>query len=371
MASEEHGGSAGGASGSERIIVAAGKRFEVLVLEPRTAPSESGDEASPRGRRKARPLYDRFAARDAATGELVTVTAYSKAASQALSLSALDTLASAPRAPRALLRVRHVARSSSFEGFVPAHCSRVGATVLVTDLIPRVELFDVLERTGRIAEPLARLYTRQLAEAVAWLHERRIAHGDLRPENLGLDSGLDLQILSLSACQTTGADGSLQAGVWAAGSCSAPEVMATRPGERGAQGSFRAAAADVWAVGCVLFTMLAGFPPLGQACDDDWWFRTLRDGNFPLFWKAHAAHLAGALPGSDGARSLMERMFVVDPAERASLDEVLADPWLCGGDDGEAVTVAKRELSDAISRKDVARRQPDGAEGKSATPPAL
>ncbi|CAM9535878.1 unnamed protein product, partial [Hapterophycus canaliculatus] len=71
--------------------------------------------------------------------------------------------------------------------------------------------------------------------------------------------------------------------------------------------------ADVWSAGVILFTMLAGHPPMEKATSTDWWFRALHFERQDLFW---ASHEKMAPRFHDDAKDLISAMLTVDPSKR-------------------------------------------------------
>jgi len=65
---------------------------------------------------------------------------------------------------------------------------------IVLELVTGGELFDRIATSGRLEERLARVYFQQLADGVAYCHERGVCHRDLKPENLLLDAAGRLKI---------------------------------------------------------------------------------------------------------------------------------------------------------------------------------
>ncbi len=118
----------------------------------------------------------------------------------------------------------------------------------------------------------------------------------------------------------------------------APEVMALAMGTR--EPEFESAcgygkAVDMWSLGVVLYIVLSGRPPwddrnFGALCE------TVLKGaySFPI------ERWDGVTPL---AKDLCRRMLTVDPAERITVDEALAHPWLTGqivDDMEQAVTMS-------------------------------
>ncbi|VCW84211.1 unnamed protein product [Gulo gulo] len=72
---------------------------------------------------------------------------------------------------------------------------------------------------------------------------------------------------------------------------------------------------DIWALGCVMYTVLTGTPPFTGAPLSEM-YQNIRDGHYP-----EPAHL------SPNARRLIARLLAPNPAERPSLDHLLQDDF--------------------------------------------
>ena len=65
-----------------------------------------------------------------------------------------------------------------------------GQLTLVLELCTGPELQAVLDVRGSLGEDASRLIVRQVADALAYLHQRTIVHRDLKPANLMLTTAL-------------------------------------------------------------------------------------------------------------------------------------------------------------------------------------
>jgi serine/threonine protein kinase len=125
----------------------------------------------------------------------------------------------------------------------------------VLELANGGELFDFIALGGKFSEPVARLYAKQLFEALKFMHTAGVCHRDLKPENLMLDSSYNLKIADFGfAAPTMGRDGkgklTTQLGT---ASYMAPEIHLGK--------QYEGTLVDVLAAGIILFVMITQRPP--------------------------------------------------------------------------------------------------------------
>ncbi|KAM0943434.1 putative protein kinase CAMK-CAMKL-CHK1 family [Dioscorea sansibarensis] len=178
----------------------------------------------------------------------------------------------------------------------------------ILELARAGELFARVSQ-GRLPEPEARRYFRQLLSAVDFCHSRGVSHRDLKPENLLLDHNGDLKVsdFGLSALpEQLRHDGLLhtQCGTPA---YVAPEVLRRR--------GYDGAKADLWSCGVILYVLLAGFLPF-------------QDENLmKMYAKIFRADYQIPPWFSPEARRLVSRLLVADPEKRISIQHIMEMPW--------------------------------------------
>lgn len=206
--------------------------------------------------------------------------------------------------------------------------------VLVLELAVGGELFDFMMYTGAFPEVIARTYFCQMLSALEMCHSTGIAHRDIKPENILLDDNFQLRMADFGLSSIMEDENGVCYTECGTRSYMAPEVLAKQP--------YDGAQADLWSAGVVLFIMLAGNPPFQMAVSTDWWFRAVSSGRHDRFW---AAHLRGCPDFPPLAQAFLNRIFVADPAQRATLEELKSHEWLAGD------TLPARALYDELLQR--------------------
>lgn len=190
------------------------------------------------------------------------------------------------------------------------HCFVVHDLVCVVLEKGDYDLMDYIERNRRLGEAEARRYFSQIVQAVAFCHSKKVAHLDLKPENVFIvDGNVKLGDFELSH-NWNGQENSnfdLQIGtVYYA----APEVNITT-------GPYCSWRADMWSLGVLLYVIVAG----------TWPYR----GSTYEQVEAEARRGRIFFPKTDFSPSLQDlllRLLSRDPLQRLSCEEVLSHPWL-------------------------------------------
>ncbi|KAF8661468.1 hypothetical protein AX16_001305 [Volvariella volvacea WC 439] len=123
---------------------------------------------------------------------------------------------------------------------------------MVMDFVPGGELFTLLRRSNRFPDPVAKFYAAEVALALNHLHKMDIIYRDLKPENILLNYDGHIRIADFGFAKLC------ENSTWTL--CGTPDYLAP---EIIAQKRYNKSV-DWYALGVLIFEMLAGLPPYHQ-----------------------------------------------------------------------------------------------------------
>jgi serine/threonine protein kinase len=220
--------------------------------------------------------------------------------------------------------------------------SKTNCILTVLEFASGGELFDYLMFTGCFDEMATRAYFHQMIDGLEAMHRIGIAHRDLKPENLLIDENYVLKIADFGfATHFVDESGKTQKMKTACGTKGylAPELL---------KGKKYTHKCDIFALGIILFTTFAGFPPFQNAVETDWWWDKLSKGwkyiaasekqktkkdrdkhiaagnaKIELFWKAHER--TRQFPAD--LKNLLERMLHPYAEYRYDIKHIREHQW--------------------------------------------
>jgi len=202
---------------------------------------------------------------------------------------------------------------------VDMHHERV---YMIMELCQGGELFDRIAECGGLPEDEARRYFVHIVSALHHCHQNHVYHRDLKPENILLDGQDNAKVadFGLAAVYQHMNEDARYLRHTKVGSVmyAAPEVLTST-----AQAGYDAAAADMWSLGIILFSMLSGTLPFQCAAASR--------------CKRYAAVLQQGIQVmcpdtlSPDVTALLARMIHPDPKQRYTPEQALQSQWLGGG----------------------------------------
>jgi serine/threonine protein kinase len=184
---------------------------------------------------------------------------------------------------------------------------------VIMELLEGGELLDAVMELGSYNEKDAATIMKQLFTGLESVHSKSMAHRDLKLENLILAKKKDLSSLRIAdfglAKKMKTARGKLSA------QCGSPAYVAPEV----ITGQQYTPAVDMWASGCIMYSLLCGELPFYED-DEQAMFRRIAKG------KMHA-------PGEDISKDgmdLLNKLLCVDKVQRLTAVEALEHKWITG-----------------------------------------
>ena len=190
------------------------------------------------------------------------------------------------------------------------------------------QMLDYIISHGRLKEKQARKFARQIASALDYCHRNSIVHRDLKIENILISKTGDIKIIDFGLSNLFSPRFLLKT---FCGSLyfAAPELLQAR--------QYTGPEVDVWSFGIVLYVLVCGKVPFDDQSMPQLHAKIKRGVvDYPQWLSAGKLRerkrmMARLLTLPTECRSIISRMLVVDPKERATLQEIMSHPWMVKG----------------------------------------
>lgn len=187
----------------------------------------------------------------------------------------------------------------------------------VLDLCTGGELLGILKKMKTFNEECTRFYGAQILDTIEFMHRKDVIHRDLKPENVLLDNQMHVKITDFGTAKLLnppkepsnglplgpdGDDDTNRANSFVGtAEYVSPELLTDKSACK---------ASDLWAFGCIIYQLLAGRPPFKAS------------NEYQTFQKIVALNYEFPKGFPPVAQDLVERLLVLDPAQRLPVEHI-------------------------------------------------
>ncbi|XP_066557901.1 death-associated protein kinase 2 isoform X2 [Amia ocellicauda] len=215
--------------------------------------------------------------------------------------------------------------------------------VLILELVSGGELFDFLAQKESLSEEEATQFIKQILDGVHYLHSRKIAHFDLKPENIMLlDKNVPLPRIKLIDFGLAHKieDGVEFKNIFGTPEFVAPEIVNYEP---------LGLAADMWSIGVITYILLSGASPfLGESKQETLANISGMNYDFDEEFFSRTSELA---------KSFISQLLEKDTRKRLTIQDALNHPWIKPLNPKQALVRRLSVINLENFRKQYARRR--------------
>ncbi|OHT13803.1 CAMK family protein kinase [Tritrichomonas foetus] len=180
-------------------------------------------------------------------------------------------------------------------------------TYLIMEYAENGSILTYVNSHGRLPEKQARRYFSQLLSALEYLHnEKKVAHRDLKAENVLLDRNLNIRLIDFGLSNSFSEESPELSTACGSPAYASPEMVRGQPYTK---------MADIWSSGVLLYAMVTGQLPF----DDDNMQHLLQkiaftEPQYPSFLSPQLV-------------DLLKKVMTKSPDQRASIAKIKTHPW--------------------------------------------
>ena len=181
---------------------------------------------------------------------------------------------------------------------------------LIMEYLKEEQLFQYILFRKRLSEEEACLYFKQIISGIEYLQKLKIAHRDIKSENMIIDPiNKTLKILDFGLSNTFGEKPNGMLSTACGSPCyAAPEMLSGK--------LYKGNGVDIWSMGVVLFSMICGFLPFHETSNKEMYKKIIRGKyTIPTFV-------------SKLATELIHKILNKNPKKRIKITQIKKDSWI-------------------------------------------
>ncbi|KAG8598829.1 hypothetical protein GDO81_002760 [Engystomops pustulosus] len=181
---------------------------------------------------------------------------------------------------------------------------------ILLEYCSRRSMAHILKTRKVLTDPEVRYYLKQIVSGLKYLHEQEILHRDLKLGNFFINESMELKVGDFGLAARLEPMELRRRTICGTPNYLSPEVL-------NKQG--HGCESDIWALGCVMYTMLLGRPPF-ETTNLKETYRCIREARY-------------SLPSSlmSSAKHLIASMLSRNPEDRPSLEEIIQHDFFTQG----------------------------------------
>ncbi|KAM7318563.1 hypothetical protein ACRRTK_021675 [Alexandromys fortis] len=180
-------------------------------------------------------------------------------------------------------------------------------TYIIMEYVAGKDLHMFLSEVRCLKEQEARPIFQQVVSAVHFLHQRRIAHRDIKLENIFIDGDGNVKLCDFGLAIQL-AEGQKLEELCGSLLYMAPEILARKP--------YDGLAVDMWSLGVVLYAMVTGQFPYAEVTLDGM-HRLITNTKYPIFYH-------WSIP----CHIIIAQLLMVPTKGRITICQLVERPWL-------------------------------------------
>ncbi|XP_015588056.1 serine/threonine-protein kinase polo [Cephus cinctus] len=181
---------------------------------------------------------------------------------------------------------------------------------IILELCRKRSMMELHKRRKALTECETRFYMKQILDGVFYLHQNKIIHRDLKLGNLFLNDDLQVKIGDFGLATKLERDDERKKTLCGTPNYIAPEIL-NKVGH-----SYEV---DVWSIGCIMYTLLAGKPPFETSSLKETYARIKQ-----VQYKT-PQHLSTA------AMNMISNMLQGNPSKRPNVGKLMKDVFFTSG----------------------------------------